>query len=96
MAGVAIITEACTLRVSPSRGAVRLGALNLYRDRPGPPGDEQHAGVLFMTDVAGRAVLGLQAGAPPGPPGTRARSALTSSTSCMRHPVRSRRSSRSS
>jgi GAF domain-containing protein len=47
-------------------GAVRLGALNLYRDRPGPLGEEQHADALVMADVAAHAVLAMQAGAPPG------------------------------
>ena len=47
-------------------GAVRLGALNLYRDRPGPLADEQHADALVMADVAAQAILVLQANAPPG------------------------------
>jgi hypothetical protein len=47
-------------------GSVRLGALNLYRDRPGPLDGEQHADALVMADVAAHAVLLLQAGAPPG------------------------------
>jgi hypothetical protein len=47
-------------------GAVRLGALNLYRDRPGPLTDHQHADALVMADVAAQAVLVLQANAPPG------------------------------
>jgi GAF domain/ANTAR domain len=47
-------------------GAVRLGALNLYCDQPGPLTDEQHADALVMADVAAQAVLVLQAGAPPG------------------------------
>jgi GAF domain-containing protein len=47
-------------------GAVRLGALNLYCDRPGPLTDEQHADALVMADVAAQAVLVLQANAPPG------------------------------
>jgi len=45
-------------------GAVRLGALNLYRDRPGPLGDDQHADALVMADVAARVVLAMQANAP--------------------------------
>jgi hypothetical protein len=47
-------------------GAVRLGALNLYRDGPGPLDGQQHADALVMTDVAAEAVLLLQADAPPG------------------------------
>jgi hypothetical protein len=47
-------------------GAVRIGALNLYRDAPGPLDDEQHADALVLASVAARAVLGMQAGAPTG------------------------------
>ena len=47
-------------------GAVRLGALNLYRDRPGPLLDDQHADALVLAGVAARAVLSMQAGAAPG------------------------------
>lgn len=47
-------------------GAVRLGALDLHRDRPGPLTGEQHADALVVADIVARAVLLLQAGAPPG------------------------------
>jgi hypothetical protein len=47
-------------------GAVRLGALNLYRDRPGALTDDQHADALVLADVAAQAILVLQANAPPG------------------------------
>jgi hypothetical protein len=47
-------------------GTVRLGALSLYRDRPGPLDDEQHANALVMADIAARAILAAQADAPPG------------------------------
>lgn len=47
-------------------GAVRLGALNLVGDRPAPLTDEQHADALVMAGVAARAILALQAHAPPG------------------------------
>src|SRR6266480_3613367 len=47
-------------------GTVRLGALNLYRDRPGPLTDDQHADALVVADVAARWVLEAQAGASPG------------------------------
>jgi hypothetical protein len=47
-------------------GAVRLGALNFYRDRPGPLSDDQHADALVLADVTARWVLETQAGAPPG------------------------------
>jgi GAF domain-containing protein len=46
-------------------GAVRLGALNLYRDRPGPLTGDQHADALVLADLAARWVLEAQAGAPP-------------------------------
>ncbi len=47
-------------------GTVRLGALDIYRDRPGPLSDDQHADALVIADVTARLVLETQAGAPPG------------------------------
>ena len=47
-------------------GAVRLGALNLYRDRTGPLTDDQHADALVMADVAAQALLVMQSNAPSG------------------------------
>jgi hypothetical protein len=47
-------------------GAIRIGALNLYRDSPGPLDDDQHADALVLAGVAARAVLTMQADAPPG------------------------------
>jgi hypothetical protein len=47
-------------------GALRLGALNLYCDVPGPMADEDHAGALLMADIAAQALLLLQADAPAG------------------------------
>lgn len=47
-------------------GAVRLGALNLYCDRPGPLSDDQHADALAMADIAAQAVIAMQAHAAPG------------------------------
>src|SRR6266581_331035 len=47
-------------------GTVSLGALNLYRDVPGPLTGDQHADALVVADVAARWVLEAQAGAPPG------------------------------
>jgi len=47
-------------------GAVRLGALNLYCDRPGALTEEQHADALVMVGVAAQAILVMQASAPPG------------------------------
>ncbi len=47
-------------------GAVRLGALNLYRDSPGPLSHDQHADALVLANVAARWVLEAQSGAPAG------------------------------
>jgi len=47
-------------------GAVRLGALNLYCDQPGPLSDEQYADALAVADVAAEAVVAMQADAEPG------------------------------
>jgi hypothetical protein len=47
-------------------GAVRLGALNLYRAARGPLTVEQHADALVVADVTARWVLEVQAGAAPG------------------------------
>jgi hypothetical protein len=47
-------------------GGIRLGALNLYRDRPGPLTEEQYADALVLGGVAARAVLAMQAHASPG------------------------------
>ncbi len=47
-------------------GAVRLGALSLYRDKVGDLSDEQLTDAFLMASVIGRAVLTLQAGATPG------------------------------
>jgi GAF domain len=47
-------------------GAVRLGALNLYRAARGPLTGEQHADAMVVADVTARWVLEVQAGAPPG------------------------------
>jgi GAF domain-containing protein len=46
-------------------GTVRLGALNLYRNQPGPLTSDQHADALVVAQVAARWVLEAQAGAPP-------------------------------
>jgi hypothetical protein len=47
-------------------GTVRLGALNLYRDRPGPLDADQYADTFVLAGVAARWVLETQAGADPG------------------------------
>lgn len=44
-------------------GTVRLGALNFYRDSPGPLSTDQHACSLVIADVVARWVLEAQAGA---------------------------------
>ncbi len=46
-------------------GTVRLGALNFYRDRPGPLSSSQHADALVLAEVTARWVLETQAGAAP-------------------------------
>jgi hypothetical protein len=47
-------------------GVTRLGALDLYRDTPGPLSDEQHADATVMAEVAARALVDMQAHAPAG------------------------------
>ena len=47
-------------------GGVRLGALNLYRDQPGPMTEDQYADSLVLAGLAGQAVLAMQAHASPG------------------------------
>jgi len=46
-------------------GAIRLGALDIYLDRPGHLNDECLADALVMADVVTHEILELQAGAPP-------------------------------
>jgi hypothetical protein len=47
-------------------GTVRLGALDLYRDGPGPLSDDQHADALVLAEVMATWVLDVQANAPAG------------------------------
>ena len=47
-------------------GAARLGALNLYQDRPGRLSDDQHADALVVAEVVAHWVLDMQAEAPRG------------------------------
>jgi len=47
-------------------GAIRLGALDIYVDRPGALNEAQLADALVMADVVTHEVLELQAGAPAG------------------------------
>ena len=46
-------------------GAIRLGALDVYLDRPGDLSKQQLADALVMADVVTHEILELQAGAPP-------------------------------
>ena len=47
-------------------GSVRLGALCLYSDRPGPLTVDQHSDALVLADVCAQAVLVMQSTAQPG------------------------------
>ena len=47
-------------------GSVRLGALNLYREVPGPLADERHADAIVLAQLIAQSVLVLQARAQPG------------------------------
>jgi hypothetical protein len=47
-------------------GDVRVGALNLYRDRPGPLTDDQQADAMVVARIAARAIVEMQANAEPG------------------------------
>lgn len=47
-------------------GTVRLGALNLYRDQPGPLTALQHADALLLANAAAHVIIDLQADAAPG------------------------------
>jgi hypothetical protein len=49
-----------------SIGTAQVGALNLYRDRPGPLTDDQHADAVVLASVAARSIIGMQAEAAPG------------------------------
>ena len=75
-------------------GAVRLGALNLHRDQPGPLTDEQHADALVLANLAAELILMLQARTrQPGCSRPSWRPALTSSTSSTKPQAWSPRSS---
>jgi hypothetical protein len=58
-------------------GSVRVGSLDLYRDRAGTLSDDQHADALIMADVVSQAVLTLQAEAPPGELAAQLEAAMT-------------------
>ncbi len=49
-----------------SVGEARVGALNLYRDRPGPLTDDQRADAVLIARIAARAIVEMQANAEPG------------------------------
>ena len=49
-----------------SIGSVRLGALNLFRDRPGPLTSEQLTDAAIVATVAGRTLITMQTAADPG------------------------------
>jgi hypothetical protein len=54
----AVSRGVCAVFGFPIRlGAARLGALDLYRDRPGPLSDDQYADAVVMASVAARAIL---------------------------------------
>ena len=73
-------------------GTVRLGALNLYRDGPGPLTDDQHADALVVADVAARWVLEAQAARRPARWPRNWRSEPTSTSWCTTRPASSRSS----
>ena len=65
--GPAVAAGALAVFGFPIRvGAVRLGALNMYCDQPGPLSAEQHADLLVIADIVAEAILVLQADAEPG------------------------------
>ena len=47
-------------------GAAQLGTVDLYRDRPGPLTDQQHANALVLASVIANWILEMQANASPG------------------------------
>lgn len=47
-------------------GAVRLGAIDVYMDRPGPLSERQGRDARLLADLVAAWVLDMQAGAPPG------------------------------
>lgn len=66
-APAALAAGAAAVFALPLRlGAVRLGALTLYRSRAGDLSDEQQLDARGMADVVALAVLAIQAEAPPG------------------------------
>jgi hypothetical protein len=65
--GPAVAAGALAVHGFPVRiGAVRLGALSLFRDSTGPLTDDEYAHAVAVANVAAETVLLLQAGALPG------------------------------
>jgi hypothetical protein len=65
-------------------GAIRIGVLDLYRDRPGLLTDDQHADSLVLANVAAEMILLLQADASAGTVGAELDPGRTSTRSCTR------------
>ena len=77
--------RSCRVRVSRTgRCGADSGSLNLYRDRPGALTHDQYADSLVMADVAARAVIAMQADAPPGSIPDAIESAPTFASSCTK------------
>jgi hypothetical protein len=76
-------------------GAARLGALNLYRDRPGPLSEDQYATGLVMADVTAAPFLPCKPPPRPARSAPKWRWALTSTRSSTKRPVWYRSSSAS-
>lgn len=49
-----------------SIGETHIGALNLYRDRPGPLTEDQHADAIVAANVVAQSIMEMQRGAPLG------------------------------
>jgi hypothetical protein len=62
--GGALANVAAVFTFPLHMGAIRLGVLALYRDRPGSLTEEEMALGLVLADVATQVILALQAGAP--------------------------------
>ena len=91
---LALRAGVCAVFGFPVRiGAVRMGGLTVYRDRPGPMAEEQYIDVLIVADVAARAILAMQADAPPGGVAAELEWDRTCTSSSTRRPGWSRYSS---
>ena len=65
---------------------VKVGALNLYRDRPGPLSDDQRADAVLVARIAARAIIDMQADAAPGVLGAGLEVGTNSRSSCTKPP----------